>query len=126
MAKRKNNTTMLMVLAVAAFLFIGGSPTGNYLSDYQTGFDVSLKSCPQEGKMDCYYEPTVGWWSRECVDFRWRKVDYCGDLRSFGDSSCRYKKTGMGRSTDPTVTICQNPHLVEEGGPGWQPYVNPQ
>lgn len=117
MAKKNNNTTMLVVLVVAAFFLIGGNPTGNYLSNYQAGFDVSLKACPQEGKMDCYYEPTVGWWSRECIDGRWRKVDYCGDLRSYGDNSCIYRKTGQGHSTDPTITICRNPIVPKENTP---------
>lgn len=107
---KKNNTTLLVVLAVAAFFLLSNNPTGNYISDYHASYDVSKGGCPLAGKMDCYYEPTVGWWTRECVDGRWSKAEFCGTLRQYGDVSCGYHREGYG----DTVTKCQNPVVPKE------------
>jgi hypothetical protein len=122
----KNNTILIVIMAVVALFFLN-TPTGNYVSNYHARYDLSVQGCPQQGQMDCYYNKNVGaWTSRICDEGRWRISEVCDTLRASGDRSCVYSKLGLGRSTDPTITLCQNPRVGKEGAPNYQGYVNPQ
>lgn len=105
-----DNTFVILAFFVATVLIFSISPTGNYVSDYNPASSPSAGSCAVEGKMDCYYEASTGWWTTVCRNDRWVKSDFCGNLRQYGDRSCVFKRVDYGK----TITRCQSPYLPEE------------
>lgn len=105
-----DNTFVILAFFVATVLIFSISPTGNYVSDYNPASTPSAGGCVAEGKMDCYFEPSTGWWTTVCRNGRWIKSDFCGNLRQYGDRSCIFKRIDYRT----TITHCQSPHLPEE------------
>lgn len=105
-----NNFITVLAFFLATVFIFSISPTGNYVSNYNPASNPSPGDCSVNGKMDCYYEPSSGWWTTVCVNGRWVRQDFCGELEKVGDKSCIFKRA----SYRDTITVCRNPNLPEE------------
>lgn len=106
-----DNTFVILAFFVATVLIFSVSPTGNYVSNYNPASNPSKYAggCTVEGKMDCVYEASTGWWTAVCRNGRWFKSEFCGTPRQ-GDRSCIYKRVDYGN----TITTCRSQNLPEE------------